>query len=106
MKDPVCGMDLTPENAAGSKEWQGETYFFCSQHCVAAFGQEPASYAGKARAIPGEVKGGAMAGVLIKNADALEILEKMDTLVVDKTGTLTEGRPRLVSIVALPDQQR
>ncbi len=36
---------------------------------------------------------GAMAGVLIKNAEALEILEKIDTLVVDKTGTLTEGKP-------------
>jgi Cu+-exporting ATPase len=42
---------------------------------------------------------GAMAGVLIKNAEALEILEKVDTLVVDKTGTLTEGKPRLASIV-------
>ncbi len=41
---------------------------------------------------------GAMAGVLIKNAEALEILEKVDTLVVDKTGTLTEGKPRLESI--------
>jgi Cu+-exporting ATPase len=39
---------------------------------------------------------GAHAGVLIKNAEALEILEKVDTLVVDKTGTLTEGKPKLV----------
>ena len=38
---------------------------------------------------------GATAGVLIKNAEALEVLEKIDTLVVDKTGTLTEGKPRL-----------
>ena len=44
---------------------------------------------------------GATAGVLIKNAEALEILEKVDTLVVDKTGTLTEGKPRLVSVTAL-----
>jgi Cu+-exporting ATPase len=44
---------------------------------------------------------GANAGVLIKNAEALEIMEKVDTLVVDKTGTLTEGKPRLVSLVAL-----
>jgi Cu+-exporting ATPase len=44
---------------------------------------------------------GAMAGVLIKNAEALEILEKVDTLVVDKTGTLTEGKPRLVSVLAV-----
>jgi Cu+-exporting ATPase len=43
---------------------------------------------------------GAMAGVLIKNAEALEIMEKIDTLVVDKTGTLTEGKPRLVVIEA------
>jgi Cu+-exporting ATPase len=40
---------------------------------------------------------GAAAGVLIKNAEALEVLEKVDTVVVDKTGTLTEGKPRLVT---------
>ena len=45
---------------------------------------------------------GALAGVLVKNAEALEILEKVDTLVVDKTGTLTEGRPRVTAIVAAP----
>ena len=44
---------------------------------------------------------GARAGVLIKNAEALEVLEKVDTLVVDKTGTLTEGKPTLTTIVAL-----
>jgi Cu+-exporting ATPase len=43
----------------------------------------------------------AHAGVLIKNAEALETLEKVDTLVVDKTGTLTEGKPRVVSVVTL-----
>jgi len=42
---------------------------------------------------------GAQAGVLIKNAEALERMEKIDTLVVDKTGTLTEGKPKVVSIV-------
>jgi P-type Cu+ transporter len=42
---------------------------------------------------------GATAGVLIKNAEALETLEKVDTLVVDKTGTLTEGRPRVTKII-------
>ncbi|HZR70690.1 MAG TPA: heavy metal translocating P-type ATPase [Burkholderiales bacterium] len=42
---------------------------------------------------------GAQAGVLIRNAEALERLERVDTLIVDKTGTLTEGRPRLVSVV-------
>ncbi|HEY6292144.1 MAG TPA: heavy metal translocating P-type ATPase [Terriglobia bacterium] len=44
---------------------------------------------------------GAGAGVLIKQAEALETLEKVDTLVVDKTGTLTEGRPRLVKVLPL-----
>jgi Cu+-exporting ATPase len=44
---------------------------------------------------------GATAGVLIKNAEALETLEKVNTLVVDKTGTLTEGKPRLVSTTSL-----
>ena len=44
---------------------------------------------------------GALAGVLIKNAEALETMEKVNTLVVDKTGTLTEGKPRLVAAVAL-----
>ena len=43
---------------------------------------------------------GAMFGVLIRNAEALEVMEKIDTLVVDKTGTLTEGKPRLVSVFA------
>src|ERR1700704_6242451 len=42
---------------------------------------------------------GAHAGVLIKNAEALERMEKIDTLVVDKTGTLTEGKPKVVAIV-------
>jgi Cu+-exporting ATPase len=44
---------------------------------------------------------GATAGVLIKNAEVLERLEKIDTLLVDKTGTLTEGRPKLERVVAL-----
>ena len=43
---------------------------------------------------------GALAGVLIRNAEALEAMEKVDTLVVDKTGTLTEGKPRLMSVIA------
>lgn len=44
---------------------------------------------------------GAQAGVLIKNAETLERMEKIDTLVVDKTGTLTEGKPKVTKIVAL-----
>ncbi|MFA6264664.1 MAG: heavy metal translocating P-type ATPase [Pseudolabrys sp.] len=43
---------------------------------------------------------GAQAGILIKNAEALERMEKIDTIVVDKTGTLTEGKPKVVAIVA------
>jgi Cu+-exporting ATPase len=43
---------------------------------------------------------GAQAGVLVRSAEALERLEKVDTLVVDKTGTLTEGKPRLVTVIA------
>ncbi|MCG7361300.1 heavy metal translocating P-type ATPase [Roseomonas sp. ACRSG] len=45
---------------------------------------------------------GASAGVLIKNAEALEHMEKVDTLVVDKTGTLTEGKPKVVAVVPAP----
>ena len=45
---------------------------------------------------------GAQAGVLIRDAEALELFEKVDTLVVDKTGTLTEGKPRLAAVEALP----
>jgi Cu+-exporting ATPase len=44
---------------------------------------------------------GARAGVLVKNAEALELMEKVDTLVVDKTGTLTEGKPRLLTVRAV-----
>ncbi len=44
---------------------------------------------------------GASAGVLIRDAEALELLEQVDTLVVDKTGTLTEGKPRLMTVAAI-----
>jgi Cu+-exporting ATPase len=47
---------------------------------------------------------GAQAGVLIKNAEALERFEKVDTLVVDKTGTLTEGKPQLREVVSLGEE--
>ena len=49
---------------------------------------------------------GATEGVLIKNAEALEVLEKVNTLVVDKTGTLTEGKPRLAEVVTVPETDR
>ncbi|MBX3025466.1 cadmium-translocating P-type ATPase [bacterium] len=45
---------------------------------------------------------GAQAGVLIRNAEALEVLERVDTLVLDKTGTLTEGKPRVVRVMPAP----
>ncbi|HEX4924827.1 MAG TPA: copper-translocating P-type ATPase, partial [Bdellovibrionales bacterium] len=44
---------------------------------------------------------GAQAGILIRDAEALEVLEKVDTLVLDKTGTLTEGKPKLMTVEAL-----
>jgi Cu+-exporting ATPase len=47
---------------------------------------------------------GAAAGILVRDAEALETLATVDTVVVDKTGTLTEGRPRLVTVFALPGQ--
>ena len=49
---------------------------------------------------------GAREGVLIKDAEALELMEKVDTVVVDKTGTLTEGKPRVQTVVALGGQDR
>ena len=45
---------------------------------------------------------GALSGILVKDAEALERLEKVDTIVVDKTGTLTEGKPRVTKVVAAP----
>lgn len=44
---------------------------------------------------------GALSGILIRNAEALEIFEKVDTLVLDKTGTLTEGKPRVLTVIPL-----
>jgi Cu+-exporting ATPase len=48
---------------------------------------------------------GAQVGVLVRNAEALEVLEKVDTLILDKTGTLTEGKPKLVSLNVSPGFQ-
>jgi len=49
---------------------------------------------------------GAIEGVLIKNAESLEMLEKIDTLIVDKTGTLTEGKPRLMEVISVGELER
>ncbi len=46
-KDPICGMDVTPETAAGKSEYQGQTYYFCSLGCKKSFDKEPEKYAGK-----------------------------------------------------------
>ncbi len=44
MKDPVCGMDVTPEKAAAKSEVGGQTYHFCSQSCKQKFDQNPQRY--------------------------------------------------------------
>ena len=46
-KDPVCGMDVDKQKAAGHSEHQGKTYYFCSLACKQKFDKEPAKYAGK-----------------------------------------------------------
>ncbi|MGB3434817.1 HAD-IC family P-type ATPase, partial [Achromobacter sp.] len=43
--DPICGMSIDPATAAGSAEYEGATYYFCSNHCVATFKEDPAKYA-------------------------------------------------------------
>jgi Cu+-exporting ATPase len=52
VKDPVCGMDVDSQRAAGSHEHRGRTYYFCSKHCLAAFKADPAKYAGQEKAAP------------------------------------------------------
>lgn len=44
MKDPVCGMQVEPEKATGSSEYQGQTYYFCSKGCKAKFDANPSQY--------------------------------------------------------------
>ena len=39
--DPICGMTVDPKNAAGKHEYDGQTYYFCSQHCVTQFKKDP-----------------------------------------------------------------
>ena len=44
LKDPVCGMDVTPESAAGKFEYKGVTYYFCSPGCRCSFEKDPEKY--------------------------------------------------------------
>jgi Cu+-exporting ATPase len=43
-KDPVCGMDVDPDHAADQSEYNGQTYYFCSKGCKAAFDKNPEKY--------------------------------------------------------------
>jgi YHS domain-containing protein len=44
VKDPVCGMEIEPKDAAGTSDYQGQKYYFCSEHCKQAFDKEPQKY--------------------------------------------------------------
>lgn len=44
VKDPVCGMEIDPKESGGTSEYQGETYYFCSEHCKKVFDKEPEKY--------------------------------------------------------------
>lgn len=46
-KDPVCGMQIDEKQAAGSSQYQGQTYYFCSASCKQKFDQNPQQYAGQ-----------------------------------------------------------
>ena len=43
-KDPICGMQVDPQDAAGQSEYNGQTYYFCSAGCKRKFDQNPAQY--------------------------------------------------------------
>ena len=47
-RDPICGMDVTPESAAGKSEYDGNTYYFCSLGCKDSFDRQPERYLGEA----------------------------------------------------------
>jgi len=49
-KDPVCGMEVNPDSAAGSVTYKGETYYFCAPGCKQAFEKEPEKYVGQEKA--------------------------------------------------------
>ena len=48
-KDPVCGMEVNPQQAAATSEYQGQTYYFCSPNCKQTFDANPQQYASQAR---------------------------------------------------------
>lgn len=48
--DPVCGMEVDKETAAGKSEYKGQTYYFCSPGCKTAFDKDPEKYVGQAAA--------------------------------------------------------
>lgn len=52
-RDPVCGMQVDPEEAAGKRAYEGRTYYFCSPDCLAKFDRAPARYANGQGARPG-----------------------------------------------------
>ena len=47
VRDPVCGMEIYPDNAAGTSVYQGQIYYFCSPGCKEAFDKEPERYVGQ-----------------------------------------------------------
>lgn len=56
-KDPVCGMQVDEQDAAGQSEHGGQTYYFCSQGCKRKFDQDPEQYAGETRGRAGGTAG-------------------------------------------------
>ncbi len=52
--DPVCGMQVSEENAAATEEYMGKTYYFCSQYCRDEFVQDPEAYVGEVEMSEGE----------------------------------------------------
>jgi YHS domain-containing protein len=53
-KDPVCGMEVDPKQAAGQSQYQGQTYYFCSTGCKRSFDQDPQKYVGKQQGSQGQ----------------------------------------------------
>ncbi|MEZ4666528.1 MAG: YHS domain-containing protein [Anaerolineae bacterium] len=49
VRDPVCGMEIDPKQAAGTSEYKSQTYYFCSAGCKKAFDKEPEKYVGQAK---------------------------------------------------------